>query len=146
MASGPGLDRRKIVNWLLAVTGASTVGSVLYPIFRFLTPPEVVEATTTTVEAATLDELPVNGWKIFRFGTRPGLIIRTSETEFRAFSATCTHLDCIVQYRDDKRMIWCACHNGLFDLSGRNVSGPPPRPLEAYRVNVVGEKVYASKT
>jgi cytochrome b6-f complex iron-sulfur subunit len=146
MASGPGLDRRKIVNWLLAVTGASTVGSVLYPIFRFLTPPEVVEATTTTVEAATLDELPVNGWKIFRFGTRPGIIIRISESEFRAFAATCTHLDCIVQYRDDKRMIWCACHNGLFDLSGRNVSGPPPRPLETYRVNVVGDKVYASKT
>jgi cytochrome b6-f complex iron-sulfur subunit len=146
MASGPGLDRRKIVNWLLGVTGASTVGSILYPIFRFLTPPEVVEATTTTVEAATLDELPVNGWKIFRFGTRPGIIIRISESEFRAFAATCTHLDCIVQYRDDKRMIWCACHNGLFDLSGRNVSGPPPRPLETYRVNVVGEKVYASKT
>ncbi len=37
----------------------------------------------------------------------------------------------------EKAHIWCACHNGHFDLN--NVAGPPPRPLDAYVVNVRGE-------
>jgi Rieske Fe-S protein len=46
-----------------------------------------------------------------------------------------------VQYRDDFKHIWCACHNGHFDLTGRNIAGPPPRPLEEYRVEIRGEEV-----
>ena len=57
---------------------------------------------------------------------------KTARTgNYRALSATCTHLGCIVQYRSDLQEIWCACHNGLYDLNGRNISGPPPRPLAA---------------
>jgi cytochrome b6-f complex iron-sulfur subunit len=140
------MDRRKFADWLLGVAGVFAGLSIVYPVVRFLSPTERVEATATTVEAAGVDELPVNGWKIFRFGTRPGILLRTGENEYRAFAATCTHLDCIVQYRDDKRMIWCACHNGLFDLSGRNVSGPPPRPLERYEVNVSGGSIFVTRT
>ncbi len=44
-------------------------------------------------------------------------------------------------YRDDFKHIWCACHNGHFDLTGRNIAGPPPRPLEEYRVEIRGEDV-----
>jgi len=42
-------------------------------------------------------------------------------------------------------MIWCACHNGKYDLNGRNVSGPPPRPLDEFKVIVQGEEVLISK-
>jgi Rieske Fe-S protein len=51
----------------------------------------------------------------------------------------CTHLDCTVQYKADTSQMWCACHNGMYDLSGANVSGPPPRPLETFVANVRGE-------
>ncbi|MDP2471857.1 MAG: Rieske 2Fe-2S domain-containing protein, partial [Candidatus Palauibacterales bacterium] len=60
-------------------------------------------------------------------------------------SAVCTHLSCTVQYREDLRQIWCACHNGHFDLNGRNVQGPPPRPLDAFDVNVRGDEIVVSK-
>jgi len=140
------MNRRKFTDWLLRIASIPVAASILYPIIRYFKPPEVAEGSATTVEAATVDELAVDEYKIFRFGARPGILIRISEDEYRAFAATCTHLDCIVQYRDDKRMIWCACHNGLFDLSGRNVSGPPPRPLEEYQINVVGETIYVSRT
>jgi Rieske Fe-S protein len=50
-----------------------------------------------------------------------------------------------VQYRKDMGLIWCACHNGKYDLNGRNVSGPPPRPLEAYKVLVQGDEVIVTK-
>ena len=60
-------------------------------------------------------------------------------------AAVCTHLGCTVQYRGADRTIWCACHNGLYDLEGHNVSGPPPRPLEVYVVHVEGDDVVVEK-
>ena len=52
---------------------------------------------------------------------------------------------CTVQYDQEASVIWCACHNGKFDLNGRVISGPPPRPLEPYQVNVRGDEVIVSK-
>jgi Rieske Fe-S protein len=89
--------------------------------------------------------LKPNASLIFKFGTRPGILVRTPEGELRAFSAICTHLNCTVQYREDLGHIWCACHGGEFDLSGINVAGPPPRPLEQYAVNLSGDDVIVSK-
>jgi Rieske Fe-S protein len=90
-------------------------------------------------------DLPPNTGVIFKFGSRPGILVRTPSGELRAFSARCTHLDCTVQYRDDIGHIWCACHNGHFDLNGRNIAGPPPEPLEAYDVNVRGTQIVVSR-
>jgi len=112
---------------------------------EFLIPPAIVEAQQNTVAAAGARELKNNSGKIFKFGSRPAILVRTSSGEYRAFSATCTHLDCTVQYRDDLQRIWCACHNGQYDLNGLNVAGPPPRPLEQYTVNVKGDDIIVSK-
>ena len=71
--------------------------------------------------------------------------MRTPTGEYCAFSATCTHLECTVQYRGREHDVWCACHNGVYDLQGRNVSGPPPRPLEVYDVHVQGEDVVVAR-
>ncbi len=49
--------------------------------------------------------------------------------------------NCIVQYKQDTKQIWCACHNGVYDLNGRNISGPPPKPLENYDVKVVKDEI-----
>jgi len=139
------LSRRSLLNWLLGTTLGATLGAALYPVFRFVIPPEVAEAPVNRVLAAKLSELPLNSGKIFRFGARPGIVLRTSDGAVRAFSAVCTHLNCTVQYRPDLQHIWCACHNGHYDLQGKNIAGPPPRPLEAYKVDVKGDEVYVTK-
>jgi Rieske Fe-S protein len=59
--------------------------------------------------------------------------------DVKAFNAICTHVDCTVKYRREKGDIFCSCHEGIYDLNGRNVSGPPPRPLESYKVVLRGE-------
>jgi Rieske Fe-S protein len=59
--------------------------------------------------------------------------------DVRAFNAICTHVDCTVQYRPEKGDIFCNCHNGVYDLNGTNISGPPPRPLEVYKVTLRGK-------
>jgi Rieske Fe-S protein len=95
--------------------------------------------------AAKARDLPPGVGKVFRFAGRPALVLRTREGELRAFSAVCTHLQCTVQYRPDLDLIWCACHNGRFDLTGRNVAGPPPRPLEQFAAAVRGEDVVVTR-
>lgn len=138
-------SRRKFINILMGTGLIGWIGSVLYPLFSFLKPPPVAEANVGSVSAGPADEIAVNSGKIVRFGRSPVILIRTESGDLRAFSATCTHLDCIVQYRGDLERIWCACHNGTYDLNGRNVSGPPPRPLTPYAVNVVNGEVLVSR-
>jgi Rieske Fe-S protein len=137
--------RRQLLNWLLGLCGGSVFGSVLYPVARYLTPPDVPEASDVTVSAGSARTLAPNSGRVVAFGSRPALVIRTAAGELRAFSATCTHLDCTVQYRPDLRRIWCACHNGQYDVNGRNVAGPPPRPLEAFDVNVRDDEIVISR-
>jgi cytochrome b6-f complex iron-sulfur subunit len=146
---GTGLDsrptRRRVVDWFLGTSLGAVAVSALYPVFRFVIPPEVAEAPTNRVLAGHLSELPPDSGKIFRFGSKPGLLLRTASGEVRAFSAICTHLNCTVQYRKDLQSIWCACHNGRYNLNGINISGPPPRPLESYRVDVSNDEIWVSR-
>jgi cytochrome b6-f complex iron-sulfur subunit len=139
------MKRRSFVDYFLGTTLGATALSILYPIVEFLIPPALSEAPQNNVVAATVNELKPNTATIFKFGIRPGILIRLANGEFRAFSAVCTHLNCTVQYRDDLKRIWCACHGGLYDLNGINVAGPPPRPLEQYAVNISGDEIVVSR-
>lgn len=140
-----GEGRRDLLRWLLGGGFTASVVSFLYPAFRFMNPPAVPEAVVNEAAAGKAQDFKPNSGKVVKFGSRPVLLVRVSEAEWRAFSATCTHLNCTVQYREDSRQIWCACHNGYYDLNGRVVSGPPPRPLEEYAVHVRGEEVVIAR-
>lgn len=137
---------RRVVNWLLGSSLGVLFVSIFYPIVKYLVPPKLAEPTTFSVTLPwKLEELKANSGRIFRFRSLPGILVKTSAGELRAFSAVCTHLQCTVQYREDRQDIWCACHNGVYDLNGKNVSGPPPRPLEPYKVFVKGDQIVVSK-
>lgn len=146
-ASGerPAPGRRRLLGFLLGSSLAASLASILYPILKFVLPPPTAESETDTVVAAAANELAPDTAKIFRFGQHPALLVRLPDGEYRAFSATCTHLNCTVQFRQREHDIWCACHNGVYDLHGRNLSGPPPRPLEDYDVHVRGEEIVVSR-
>lgn len=138
-ATEPELIPRRFVNWLLGTSVAGLAGGILYPVFRFMSPPDIPEAATAEVEAGFTNdpELLDKGFKIIRFGAEPVILIKVGEGDFRAFSATCTHLDCIVEFQKEEQRLWCNCHNGEYNLAGGNVSGPPPRPLRSYQVNLI---------
>jgi Rieske Fe-S protein len=131
--------RRRLLNWFLGISAGALAGSILYPIVRYLSPPEIPEAPTNEVEAGRVSdpEYLEKQFKIIRFGNDPAIVVKVAENDFRAFSAICTHLDCIVDFRVDRQLIWCWCHNGIYNLNGKNIGGPPPRPLAPYRVNLV---------
>ncbi len=143
--SEPQVTRRRAISILLGGGLLASLASFFYPIVRYLVPPPVADLGTDEVVAAKAADLKSNAAKIFRFGSRPGLLIMSADGTYRALSATCTHLGCTVQYRPDLREIWCACHNGFYDLNGRNISGPPPRPLEVFDVHLRGDDIIVSR-
>jgi cytochrome b6-f complex iron-sulfur subunit len=138
-------SKRNFLKVVLSGGLVALAGSILYPIFAYLKPPQQGEVEVTSVKAGKLSELEKDSGKIVKFGTKPVVLVRTANDELKAFSATCTHLDCTVQYKKELGLIWCACHNGKYDLNGRNVSGPPPRPLDEYRVVKQGDEILISK-
>jgi Rieske Fe-S protein len=139
------VTRKGFVDWLLGTSAGGFLAAVCYPVVRYIIPPEVPESAVNSVTLAfAADEVPSNTGRIFKFGNRPGLIVKTPGGELRAFSARCTHLDCTVQYREDLEHIWCACHNGHYDLNGKNIAGPPPQPLPAFDVRVRGDQIVVS--
>ena len=141
----PNQNRRTAISWILGGGVAASLASFFYPVARFLSAPRVAEAAINEVAAGKVQDLKPNSGKIVRFGNKPALLVRINDTEWKAFSAVCTHLNCTVQYQESRREIWCACHNGTYDLNGRVASGPPPKPLEELAVNVRGDEVVLSR-
>lgn len=137
----PPVNRRHAINWFLGTSFGALIASIIYPIARYVTPPKIAEASTSQIEAGDVNDaqLREKGFKIIRFGAEPVILVKAGDNDFRAFSATCTHLDCIVGYQKEQARMFCNCHGGAYDLTGRNVSGPPPRPLTPYKVNLVAK-------
>jgi Rieske Fe-S protein len=131
-----GTSRRSFLNILLGASAIAWLGTVLYPIFRYFKPPSSAEAVVTSLKVAKLSEFPPDSGLIFKFGRKPAILVHTPDGQIKAFDAVCTHLDCTVQYSSERQQIWCACHNGRYDLNGINVAGPPPRPLEPFKVDI----------
>lgn len=143
---GKRFPRRRFLDAFLGSSVTALMASIFYPLIRFMSPPRLPEATGNRVLAGKVSEMSQTGWKIFPFGSEAGILVMTAPGQYRAMSATCTHLACTVQFESSSKRIWCACHNGWYDLEGRNVDGPPPRPLTAYSVQVVGEDIFVVRS
>lgn len=107
-------------------------GAFLAALLRFLWP-RVSTRPSMSVQVGFPDDYRpgevayLRGLKLF--------IVRDGES-FLSFSARCTHLSCLVVWNRDHRMFLCPCHGGKFDPEGRNIEGPPPRPLDAFSLRL----------
>ncbi len=84
----------------------------------------------------SLDQLPENGSITFKDLEGREIILVKTDQGLKAISTICTHLGCKTYWEPDNNRFFCPCHNGVFDVNGNVVSGPPPRPLESYEVEV----------
>jgi cytochrome b6-f complex iron-sulfur subunit len=140
-------SRRRWLTYLLGTSIGASFVSFLYPVLRYIVPPVSSEPSLSEIEldVKASDILPNSG-RIVPFSGKPVILFRTAAGELKALTATCTHLACTVQYRGDRSDIWCACHNGVYDANGTNISGPPPKPLTKLDVAVRGDKVVIRRT
>ena len=98
--------------------------------------PRKKDPTFRKMLIGSMDELPPNGSKTFKDLSGREMVLVNSGSGLIAISTTCTHLGCKAYWEPDHNRFFCPCHNGVFDVTGKVVSGPPPRPLDRYEVEV----------
>lgn len=143
------IGRAQFVRGALGAVAVCWGGMTMYPVYCYLKPKpgeDDQKAQVTSLEVCKLSELPKGMGRNFRFGSTPALVIHTDDGQLHAFKAICTHLGCTVQYREDMHSIYCACHGGQYDPdTGKNIAGPPPKPLAPLKAEVVDGKIIVSR-
>jgi len=129
---------------LLGAGVAGWMGAVLYPVLRYLTPlTDTGAGGPVKLTPDEISRMEKESYVIVRSGTRK-IIVFNADGEVHALDAKCTHEGCTVQYVPGEDFIWCACHNGKYDLNGRVLAGPPPRPLAMWTVTREDDSIEVS--
>lgn len=130
-------SRRSFLNGFLGFGFLGLVGSIFYPIKKFLL--KGMEYTDPPSWSVPKEEIMQGiesaGFYIFLYGRREAIVFRDPrDGNLKSFIAICTHADCIVRYVPKEKHLHCACHNGYYDLDGKKIKGPPPRPLTTLNI------------
>ncbi|MBI5204198.1 MAG: Rieske (2Fe-2S) protein [Nitrospirae bacterium] len=133
------MNRRRFLISLLGLLGTTVLVSFVYPLARFLAPPGG-EAKGKKV-VIKRSEIPAGSAKDIVVDNIPSIVINVPDRGFIALSRVCTHLGCLVEYDKIKKRLLCPCHAGIYDLEGKVVSGPPPKPLQKFVLMVAGEDI-----
>jgi menaquinol-cytochrome c reductase iron-sulfur subunit len=143
-----GSNRRRFLVWLsmgagtlvAAAAGFPVIGYVLAPIFRI--------APHQWVPVGPVDRFAIGDTVLVSFENpsatpwagvtaRTGAWLRrVGETEFIAFVLNCSHLGCPVRWEPASKLFMCPCHGGVYYSDGAVAAGPPPIPLQRFRVRV----------
>jgi len=143
--SGKGsLNRRKFVvaagNGAIAIAALGSIGVTL----DFLAPKVLLELPKRFVIGmlATMQPNSVT------FDAEHRLIVfRDKQGYFYALSAVCTHLGCIVEWKETgipghpEGVIACPCHGSIFNKTGDVIRGPAPRSLDRFKLYLEDNKV-----
>ena len=137
------IGRRRFLSQAVMGFGALFgLGLLAVRFAQFLVPapkPRQLEAVLIGTEA----KVPVGEALAMDLGGHKLMVLRTEEG-VTAFSRRCTDLGCLVSWNRERQQFVCPCHQGVFDKTGRNIAGPPPRPLDRFEVVKRGEQLYVT--
>ena len=132
---GNGDRKNFLIRFAMGIGLISSFGIGVSYVLRFLIP-ESKKTRYRKLLVTSLKQLPPNTTKIFQDLSGREIVLVNTGKSLKAISTNCTHLGCKVYWEPDKVRFFCPCHEGVFDLNGNVVSGPPPRPLDQYSVEV----------
>jgi len=133
------MKRRNFLKLLTFTLGTTAVGSVAYPLARFLAPPQLKDKGGQV--SIKKSDIALGEGKEILYGGTPAVVVNVKGMGYLALSRVCTHLGCLVEYsREDNKFI-CPCHAGTFSIEGNVLSGPPPKPLEKLPLTVQGDNI-----
>ncbi len=116
------------------------VGLFFRNLWLFLYPPKKKKKFHKYL-VAKLDSVPLGKAKEITLGNDPVFVVHLDQG-YRVFSGICTHLGCHVRWEEEKQRFFCPCHKGVYDKTGKVISGPPPRPLDQFKVEEDKNLVY----
>ncbi len=148
---GKPIRRRSALNIILGFGIFAWLAGLFNIVLRFFIPPQrkIAEKTVSLGKKDSISKNKNYNAKnqslIFPYGGRPAILIKDSEGKYRAFTAECTHLQCIVEYQPSKKVFFCNCHGGAYDINGKNISGPPPTPLTELSVVEKNDELFITR-
>lgn len=151
--TGGSVPRRTFLGYGIGFVGAMIGGMLGVPMVTYAISPALDKPETEWKEVGRLEDFPVGVPKLITVDrTRkdgwvktkeklPLFVFQRAKGDVTIYDVRCTHLGCPVSFKDSK--YFSPCHGGVFDLDGRVLAGPPPRPLDRYEVKVENGKLYA---
>jgi Rieske Fe-S protein len=129
--------RKLLIDGTLAAAGLAWAVMTARTLLEYLRPlaRSVGSPSDVVLSDAERKRIVETGFAIVRVGEERVIVLRSAHGALVAASARCPHESCTVSYKTDEDVIFCACHNGKFDLTGRVLAGPPPRPLPLWRAS-----------
>ena len=106
-------------------------------------PTAAPDAPPVGEDIAALADVPVGGSIDANINGQPALIAQPTAGQVVAFSAICTHQQCVVAAAAAE--FHCPCHGSMFDAAtGDVIQGPALEPLAAIPVAVSGDRIVAA--
>jgi succinate dehydrogenase / fumarate reductase iron-sulfur subunit len=138
-----------VLGIMALALGIPLAGAAISPAIRSATSDEwIVLGSVETFPAGKMVE---KRYRTGRDGSDRGVdktiyILRPKDGRVRAISPSCTHLGCPVYWNEVSRRFICPCHGGIFDAAGKNVGGPPKRPLHRLETRIEGGRLYLKES
>ncbi len=152
------MQRRSLLKLVTGALGALTTATVVAPILALIGDPlrrRSASGADQALPVAELSKLPEgvptraqviapvvrDAWsKLEKVPLGAVWLVRRGPTVC-ALSTTCPHAGCFVDYEPGNQRFGCPCHGSAFDLEGKTLSGPSPRPMDALDTEVRDGKV-----
>jgi Rieske Fe-S protein len=133
---------------ILGAWSALIAAPIAKVVIDFVTPRKGADTSRELIRVASVGDLEPNTAKVFKVNKEPVIVVHTESGQYKAFGARCTHLGCVVQYNTEEGAphFSCNCHGSEFDINGKNISGPAPRPLTPFKVLLKESSIIVTKT
>jgi nitrite reductase/ring-hydroxylating ferredoxin subunit len=136
------ISRRRFIAYAWIVAAAVVIGELIGGTFAFLWPRRKEGKVETVFIGGKVTDFKVG--EVVSFRKERTYIVRT-EGGFLAVSSICTHLHCIVNWNAVIKEFECPCHGAKFNQFGEVVAGPPPRPLDLYKIQIAAGNVVVDR-
>jgi cytochrome b6-f complex iron-sulfur subunit len=141
----PWMSRKRFLDAVLSAGGVGVVGVIAYPLLKFVNPPKRSSESGEWVDAGLKTDIKTGDFRTLMHPTGvPLVLVKRGDDDFVALEKKCPHLGCMVEYADGE--LFCPCHGAKFTLAGTRITGPSPRDLKRYKVEIrPDEHVFVGK-
>lgn len=135
---------KKFINAFFLILSFSVI-----LIISYIYPSRIKQKKIYYIYLTEEEDLPKSGIKRFEYKYNlhektivSFVFLKKDDKGLTVFSPLCTHLGCLVKWNNIQKEFVCVCHGGKFDMDGKVIAGPPPKPLERLPLNIRDGKVY----
>ena len=135
-------SRRQFFQWVITTAAAFIGLGLAVPLVGYVIYPALKRRARSWVNVAAVDELSAGNPKQLDYVAtiQDGYLetktqkavwaVKQDDGQVTVFSPICTHLGCGYHWDAADRKFKCPCHGSVYDLTGRVLAGPAPRPLD----------------